>query len=264
MGFLKLGKVLGSVAGALIGSKSSKKASKAEAAAYQAAIDEQRRQFDVTQNLLAPQRQLGNAAMDTLGRLYGYGPVSGATFQNPYTPTTSASSSGGVVNNLIAQLRGDSAAESAASPATTSAPASAGAPDMSVFFASPDYEFRRGEGTRDLNNSFAARGGALSGNALRALSQYNQNLASGEYGNFINRQLAMAGLGQAATSQGASAAMQSGANIGNLLGAQGQARSSGITNSANNLIGGLGDLASWLGYYKGNQSGATPPIRGPY
>jgi hypothetical protein len=124
---------------------------------------------------------------------------------------------------------------------------------MDVFQASPDYEFRRGEGMRGIENSFSARGGAQSGNALRALADFNSNLASGEFGNFVNRQLALAGMGQAATSQGVNAAQYTGGNVANLLGQQANARASGIVDQTNAVTGGLNDLASIYGNWLRNR-----------
>ena len=42
------------------------------------------------------------------------------------------------------------------------------------FYASADYAFRRSEGERGIGSSFAARGGAYSGRAMKALADYNQ------------------------------------------------------------------------------------------
>jgi hypothetical protein len=94
--------------------------------------------------------------------------------------------------------------------------------DMSAFTASPDYNFRRSEGQRDIGSSFAARGGAASGNALRALSEFNQNLASGEFGQWWNRQAGIAGVGQSAV------------NSGNALGANYAAATGDIRNNLQN------------------------------
>lgn len=111
--------------------------------------------------------------------------------------------------------------------------------DMSAFMASPDYNFRRSEGERDIGSSFAARGGAASGNALRALSEFNQNLASGEFGNWWNRTAARAGVGQTTAS-----------DLGR-LGANASSNISGIgqtaaTNIGNSLIGGANARASGI------------------
>jgi hypothetical protein len=123
------------------------------------------------------------------------------------------------------------------------------APDYSAFFASPDYNFRRTEGMRDIGNSFAARGGAFSGNALRALTDFNSNLAAGEFGNYFNRQAALAGIGQTATNTSAQAGLNTSGNISNALINQGNARASGIQDkygSFNNAInGGIQNYLLW-------------------
>jgi hypothetical protein len=137
-------------------------------------------------------------------------------------------------------------------------PRPAGQPgDMSRFFASPDYQFRRDEGQRGIGNSFAARGGAASGNALRALSEFNQNLASGEYGNYMNRLFNMAGMNQTATTQ----AIGSGQNFANqgaaATQAMGDARASGIVSGINGAVNSLNTGMSNLllnRYFSGAQA----------
>lgn len=127
--------------------------------------------------------------------------------------------------------------------------------DNSNFFASPDYNFVRSEGNRNIGNSFAARGGAASGNALRALSEYNQNLASGQYQNWWNNQANLAGIGQSATSSTAQAGANAANNISNNYAASGDARASGIMGSANgwmnSLNSGLGNFLLYRGGYFG-------------
>ena len=115
------------------------------------------------------------------------------------------------------------------------------------FEASPGYEFVRNEGLRGIENRFSARGGG--GNAMRALNEYNANLASQEFGNWWGRQAQRAGLGYSGTATGA--------NLG--------------TNIAGNISGlqsGLGsDLASmrlWRGQQMNNalQSGLSNMMYG--
>lgn len=61
-----------------------------------------------------------------------------------------------------------------------------------------NYDWRVNEGLKGVENSAAARGGALSGNALRAITDYGQGAASQEYGNEFNRWLQRLGIGQGA------------------------------------------------------------------
>lgn len=81
------------------------------------------------------------------------------------------------------------------------------------FRESFDYGFRRSEGMRGLNNQYAVRGGG--GNAMRALVEFNQNLADAEYGDWWNRQYSMAGMGANAAAQTG----QAGMNMANQIGA---------------------------------------------
>lgn len=101
-------------------------------------------------------------------------------------------------------------------------------PDFSNFFTSPGFEFRRDEGLRTIGNQFSARGTALSGNALRELTNFNSGLASGEFGNFFNQQAALAGIGQTATNTTGILGANTAAQTGNFLGQQGSIRGSGI------------------------------------
>jgi hypothetical protein len=140
-------------------------------------------------------------------------------------------------------------------------------PNYGAFFKSPDYNFRRVEGQRDLGNSFAARGGAFSGNALKALSEFNSNLAAGEFGNYFNRQAALAGIGQTATGQSANAGIATGQLVGNSLQNAGDARASGIAQGANAWGGALSGIGQGLGYYLANRQPSnglsyfTPTVR---
>jgi len=63
----------------------------------------------------------------------------------------------------------------------------------------PSYQWRLNEGNRTLENSAAAKGGLMSGNALRGISDYGQQSASKEYQNEFNRYMQRVGLGQNAT-----------------------------------------------------------------
>lgn len=133
------------------------------------------------------------------------------------------------------------------------------------FQADPGYQFRLGEGQKQIESSAAARGGLLSGAAAKALTKYNQNFASNEYGNAFNRfqtqqgnrrnMLAtLAGIGQNATN----ATQQAGQNFatGSSNAAQygGNALASGYAGQANALASGAGSLTSIAGNYFGRNS----------
>jgi hypothetical protein len=133
---------------------------------------------------------------------------------------------------------------------------------MQQFQADPGYAFRLSEGQKALERSAAARGGLMSGGALKAAQRYGQEMGSQEYQNAFNRYQteqqsrlnplqSLAGLGQTGAQNIGSAAQQYGVNVGNIgmgagaaqgnaLMAGAQARGSayqGIGQSFGNLLG---------------------------
>ena len=82
------------------------------------------------------------------------------------------------------------------------------------FETSPGYQFRMDQGMRGLQYQQNAGGSLLSGGALKELSQYNQGLASQEYGSYINNLQQLAGIGQASAGQSANVATGTAGQIG--------------------------------------------------
>jgi hypothetical protein len=118
-----------------------------------------------------------------------------------------------------------------------------------AFQASPGYEWARNEGQRDIGNSFAARGGAASGNALKALSEFQTGLAQQDYGNWWNQQAGLAGVGQTATTNVGAFGQNSAGNVGNYLANQGASRASGVMNRGAILGGAVNDTLSNVSNY---------------
>jgi hypothetical protein len=371
------------VGGGYMASQGAKSAANKQAAASDAAIAEQRRQFNTLLSLTAPQRAIGNQALATLGSVYGYQMTdptgvnslayAGATpyeapailddgffntgagaALNPWTVTSQLGSAGkildpagGLFGNLFGNKHGDEKRNLKAfmaenkvydlgdgmlgladgtifpqsklqeiaghwygatyapdgnqegwkqsyekliapyRPKTSGANVGqagngltsdgvpqgfpgpvtvdqqgnvlGGAPNYDAFFKSPDYQFRLREGLDAVQNSAAARGGLYSGNALRGIEEYGQGLAANEFGNWFNRQAALAGIGQTATTQAAQGAMSTGANVGNLLIGQGNARASGVIDQTNAITGTLNQLGLLAGLYQGGLLGGFRP-----
>ena len=63
-------------------------------------------------------------------------------------------------------------------------------------YLDPGYAFRLSEGNKQLNATAAARGGLISGNALKAGEDYGQAAASQEYSNAYSRYLSNYGNAQ--------------------------------------------------------------------
>lgn len=112
------------------------------------------------------------------------------------------------------------------------------------FQADPGYQFRLDEGLKALDKQAAARGGLISGAALKAASGYAGDQASAEYQNAYNRYntnraailnplQSLAGQGQTQSNALAEQGTQYATNAGNNMMAAGNARASGYVGSAN-------------------------------
>jgi hypothetical protein len=133
--------------------------------------------------------------------------------------------------------------------------------------ADPGYAFRLSEGQKALDRQAAARGGLISGGALRAAQRFGQEMGSQEFGNaynraltgynaevarenqLYNRQAALAGIGQTATNLVGTAGQNYATSAGNLMTGGAAAQAAGQVGAANALTGGLG---TYLNYTQGN------------
>lgn len=161
-------------------------------------------------------------------------------------------------------------------------------------YVDPGMEFRLKTGANAINNAAAARGMQLSGDTLRALQEFGQDMGSQEYGNAFNRWAQEAALRQGISQQGQQAAVQSGelanqnasilmggtnaagANIGNTSQAASQYAGAGdrmwgnyfgglggmAMGGAGSLAGGAGGLGGILNSFKGPGFGAAAPQSG--
>jgi len=131
---------------------------------------------------------------------------------------------------------------------------------MSQFQADPGYAFRLSEGQKALDNQAAARGGLISGNALRAATAYGQNMGSQEYTNAFNRYQteraaklqplqSLAGVGQTTATNLGNAGASNAANVGNLMTGGAAASAAGTVGQANAFNQGV---SSYLNYNQGN------------
>lgn len=130
------------------------------------------------------------------------------------------------------------------------------------FTADPGYQFRLGQGQQALERSAAARGGLLSGAALKDANNFAQGQASQEwqaaYDRFntnraakMNPLLSLAGSGQVASgalgsaatgaaNSGSAALGEYGSTVGQNLTGAGNARASGYVGAANAISNGIG------------------------
>ena len=154
---------------------------------------------------------------------------------------------------------------------------------MSQFQADPGYAFRLSEGEKALNRSAAARGGLISGGALKAATRFGQEAGSQEYTNAFNRyQLerqarlgplqSLAGVGQTTANTLGQAGAANAAAVGNYLTSGAAAQAAGQVGQANAFNQGV---SQYLNYNQGNNlinalnrnqtpTGYGTPVANPY
>ena len=134
-----------------------------------------------------------------------------------------------------------------------------------AMYQDPGYAFRLSEGMKAMNNTAAARGGLISGNALRAAQGYGQQMGSQEYQNaynraltgyntgvasenqLYNRQAGLAGIGQTSANFVGQAGANNAANVGNLMTSGAAAQAAGGVGAANAVTGGVNQYLNYTG-----------------
>jgi hypothetical protein len=123
------------------------------------------------------------------------------------------------------------------------------------FQVDPGYAFRLSEGQKALDRAAAARGGMISGAALKAAQRYGQDLGSQEYENAFRRYYterenmlkplqSLAGVGQTTAGTLGTSGQNYASNVGNALINQGYAAgNAGIAgaNATNSMYGNIGN-----------------------
>jgi hypothetical protein len=238
--------VVGStVVGGVVQSRSASKAADAQTQSAEMGIEEQRRQFDEIQRLLAPYVEAGTSAIPAL-----------QPFQEAGTDALAQ-------QRALAGLDGPEAQQAA----------------IAMIEGSPAFEAMTRQGEQAILQSASATGGLRGGNVQAALAQFRPQVLSQlidqQYGRFGG--LAGAGLattqnimqaGQASAAGQAAAGMQSATNIGNLMGQAGAAQAGGALASGQawgNVFGGIGQLggAMLTGAIANPFGGATPASLAP-
>jgi uncharacterized protein YcfJ len=203
--------VAGPIIGGLIGNKGSKDAANTQAAAAQQAGDLSYQIFQEQKALQEPFREAGLTAQNRLLDLLGL------------SKNTNAAGYGSLMRDFGQQ----------------------------DFQQDPGYAFRLSEGLKALDRQAAARGGLISGAALKASQRYGQDMASQEYQNAFNRfQINRAN--KLTPLQSLTGGSQTAANtISNAAGQYGQAGGEAIQNAAaaraSGYVGGANALTNAIG-----------------
>ena len=245
------------VGGGLLASSSAGKAADAQTAAANNANATQLDIFNQQKAMSAPYRTGGVAAQNRLMTLLGLNPMDAATYgvQNPNYGMTDA---GAGVNTTDQYIMPQGINVNAASPDFGKYARDFG---MQDFTADPGYAFRLSEGMKALNSQAAARGGLISGAALKAATNYGQQAGSQEYQNAYNRyqtnrnaQLTplqqLTASGQAAAAGAAANAGTYGSNVNANTLAAGNAAASGIMGSSNAINSSIGSAVNQFQNYQ--------------
>lgn len=292
-----IGSIIGGVAsigGALLGAGAAKDAAKTQANSADSASATQLQMYNQTRDDQAPWRNVGGSAVNRLAYLAGLNPATGTgaapntafgdlTYDNGQWASTSLrnqAAEGGnfgpndearyqaLIQQRLAGIDNPVAAYQAQTQATQQAATNDPAYGsltrgftMADYQADPGYQFRLDQGQQALERSAAARGGLLSGGALKDTTAYAQGMASQEYGNAYNRfnndqstiwnrLSGLAGVGQQANNTIAQVGQNTATQIGqNTIGA-GNAIAAGGVGAANAISGGI---SQGISGYQNNQ-----------
>ena len=179
---------IGNKSAAKAQSEAAQTAARATGESSEAAIAEQRRQYDRTRTDLAPYRQAGRLALGDLAGQIQTAPQgfqAGDEFKAPVTYQP-----GEEFTRAYGYQPGEEFTRAYGyDPAQFMTPELLGEFSNEGLEQDPGYQFRQAEGEKALQRGASAKGLSLSGGALKDLSRFNQGLASEEYGSAYGRYL---------------------------------------------------------------------------
>lgn len=255
---------------AVIGGMASSKAAKSQAAAANRAAQLEREMFERQIELQEPFRQAGLTAQQRYMNLLGLSQAPTARTEQEIRNALAAQymqpgiGEGGIQGvdeaGLSAAVQAEMAKDAQARQEYEALKAS---PEfgkytrdfgMQDFEQDPGYAFRMSEGLKALDRQAAARGGLISGGALKASQRYGQDLASQEYMNAFNRYQT----NRANQLQPLESLMGRSQTAAQLLGTAGQNYASGAGQALQNVgmakgsayVGGANALLNAIGQYQ--------------
>lgn len=248
----------GALIGGLVQGRAAKKAANAQTQAADRQIQYQEETRDIVRGDLAGYREGGETANQAMLNMLGLGsgPMIGGTapgietYQIPgvYTPGVArdrergdnpgrgfmmGSGAGGSYGEPTTGFRVGDQTFGSMEDAQAYANANMTGGTEWGWQTDPGYEFRLGEGLRAIEGSAAARGGLHSGATMRDLQKHGQGFGSAEFGNVFNRLAGVASGGLGAAQMSGNASMQAAGNVGNALGAIGNAQAAGAIGQGN-------------------------------
>lgn len=258
---------LSTVASGLLGADAAGDASDASSEASQAAIAENRRQFDLTRNDTAPYRDVGQNSLYELADIFGVSSPYEREVQQLEKDAEKAQRSISMIQ-MTAQFNGGeltseqrreiedlrstiSTGNARLTELRANPPQQTGSRGLySNLEMDPGYDFRLAEGEKAMQRMQSAGGTRYGGGALKAAMRYGQDYSSNEFSNAVNRRnselgylFSLAGFGPQGIATAGQAGANSAANNSNILmqnaANQGNAAMSGASAINNAVQGGI-------------------------
>jgi hypothetical protein len=146
---------------------------------------------------------------------------------------------------------------------------------MNQFQQDPGYAFRLKEGQQALDRQAAARGGLISGGALKAAQRYGQEMGSQEYTNAFNRYQAerqarlgplqsLTGMGQTTANTLGTAGQTMAGNVGNAYMQQGVNQGNALLAGSQARTSSYGDIGKLFGQNYGGGGMGGPQNFDPF
>lgn len=241
--------VAAAIGSTIVGAIGANKAAKAQTSAANKDMKFQQETRDIIRGDLSGYRNTGTNALAALNYLNGLGdaPMVGGT---PLNVETMAGGGGGGGKGTTYRVGGQTFATMEEAQAYAQKNATGGR--KYEWTADPGYQFRLQSGNDSINALAGAKGGLNSGRTMQALADYNQGIASQEFGNVYSRLGGMTDMGLAAAQMSGNASTNAAAGVSNALAARGNAQAAGTMGVANALQGGISNGLT-LYQYQQNQ-----------
>jgi hypothetical protein len=273
-----------SVAGAAISSNASRDAARTQQQGTDAAVNEQRRQFDEMVRLSQPGLDRANSAAGTYMQALGLGGPQGPQTQprqQGYQGQPGGISGGGYQGSGGGMGQGGSDMAVQASPRLMTGgedfsgpqvytggavpgdpqvlPGQPGQPaqgggSLDIYNQvrnTPGYQAQLDQGIKSIDRAAPLVGGMYSGRRMKALESHGQQTFGSYYNDWMNRVGGIAGQAPQIAQSVGQAGMQNANNVGSLLMTGANNRAQGQLNSASAWTGALGNVAGMAGGYYG-------------
>lgn len=278
------------LAGAAISSSASRRAASTQQQGTDAAIAEQRRQFDEMVRLSRPGLDRANSAAGTYMQALGLGGGGGQPQTMPPQPGGYQGQPGGVQSGgyggsgwngggtIQQAMVGDTAynpaqrlmtgGEDYSGPQVYTGGAMPGGPQtlpgqpaqpgptgqldiIEQVRNTPGYQGQLDQGIKAIDRAAPLVGGMYSGRRMKALNDHGQQTFGAYYGDWMNRVGGIAGQAPQIAQNVGQAGMNNANNVGNLLMTGANNRAQGQMNSASAWTGALGSMAGMAGGFYG-------------